>query len=119
MTEDKPKPHGVTTISFEVQELDFKSAIEFIKNQLDRPFLITKWSSSLKDAIRASSVCKQSEDFEQLEDSKGPWCSLSDPFEFDGPETSVCWFSVKLLNVLWDLLCGLPIQWINSLFNLD
>ncbi|KAI0901812.1 hypothetical protein F4806DRAFT_15282 [Annulohypoxylon nitens] len=103
MTEDKPKLHGVTTISFEAQELDFKSAIEFIKKQLNQDFLKNEWSDSLADAIGASSICEQ---FERYEDCKGSWSSLSDPFGYDDPKISICWFSVKLLNVLWDLLFG-------------
>ncbi|KAI1094593.1 hypothetical protein F5B19DRAFT_445242 [Rostrohypoxylon terebratum] len=114
MTEDKNhkvKPHGVTTISFEAQELDLKSAIESIKKQLSQDFLKNNWSDSLKDAIRASSVC---ENFRQSDWTGSPYTQC-------GAQISACWFSIKLLNVLWDLLFGRTVAsapWHDTLWGL-
>ncbi|KAI0883451.1 uncharacterized protein GGS22DRAFT_195196 [Annulohypoxylon maeteangense] len=107
-------PDGLSTMSLYINELIFICALNFIKGNLSKEFLKEKWTDSLVDAIEASSVSPENTINVQL---LQPLYSKEHSTRYIGQSpnhvgqfvshSGYCsWFSIKLLNVLWDMLFG-------------
>ncbi|KAK6953205.1 hypothetical protein Daesc_005505 [Daldinia eschscholtzii] len=69
---------GVTNIVLHFTEFDFTKALSFIKGRLSPEFVKDYWLVSIADASRSCHISRR--------------------------KVSICWFSVKFLDVLWCLL---------------
>ncbi|KAI8963548.1 hypothetical protein F5Y11DRAFT_319055 [Daldinia sp. FL1419] len=87
---------GVTDVVLNFTEFDFSKAFNFIKERLSPEFIEKYWLVSVADASRG--------------------CYTS------SRKVSICWFSVKFLDVLWCLLFSRtagPSPWYHLLDGLD
>ncbi|KAI0834817.1 hypothetical protein F5Y06DRAFT_277973 [Hypoxylon sp. FL0890] len=70
---------GITDVHLSFKEFNFMKALDFIKGKLSEEFLREQWSDTLVDV--ACTFRNQS-------------------------KVSVCWYAIRFLDVLWDMLFG-------------
>ncbi|KAI0138551.1 hypothetical protein F4776DRAFT_618873 [Hypoxylon sp. NC0597] len=77
-------PVGFNDVQLSLKEFDFRKAFNFIKGKVSDEFIREHWHRSLLDASRMCRICELDH-----------WKNIS-----------LSWYSIKFLDVLWDLLFG-------------